>query len=204
MLPRKVHQLSQNPARKSWKAAHYTATSDMFTVKHVTKSASFVEKLSKQATISKFICGSIPANDLKSAKLLLLTANFTNIEKFVTWNEKTFPAWFVKKFSSQNSNWDFTWNDFIQTATTMESEWTLRQTDRYHCGTCELKFVAMDKYEKHLKLNDCNKYKEIAPATAEKAAERRGKGIQVPWVWEVSWSFPFEFSSELNFLRFPA
>lgn len=31
-------------------------------------------------------------------------------------------------------------------------------TNCYHCKICPLKFVAMHKYEKHLKLNDCHKY----------------------------------------------
>lgn len=34
------------------------------------------------------------------------------------------------------------------------------ETNCYHCSICSLKFVAMHKYEKHVKLNDCHKYQE--------------------------------------------
>ncbi|CRL01894.1 CLUMA_CG015280, isoform A [Clunio marinus] len=35
------------------------------------------------------------------------------------------------------------------------------ETNFYHCKICSLKFVAMHKYEKHLKLNDCHKYEKF-------------------------------------------
>lgn len=34
------------------------------------------------------------------------------------------------------------------------------ETNCYHCKICPLKFIAMHKYEKHIKLNDCHKYEE--------------------------------------------
>jgi hypothetical protein len=46
-------------------------------------------------------------------------------------------------------------------------------TNCYHCEICGLKFVAMHKYEKHLKLNDCHKYEGLS---GEKEESSDGKG----------------------------
>lgn len=42
-------------------------------------------------------------------------------------------------------------------------------TNCYHCKICPLKFVAMHKYEKHLLLNDCQKFEGLAMGEARTA-----------------------------------
>lgn len=41
-------------------------------------------------------------------------------------------------------------------------------TNCYHCKVCPLKFIAMHKYEKHLKLNDCHKYDGVSAFAGNK------------------------------------
>lgn len=49
-------------------------------------------------------------------------------------------------------------------------------TNCYHCKICPLKFVAMHKYEKHLMLNDCQKFEGLAMDEVRMAQKGNLKG----------------------------
>lgn len=45
------------------------------------------------------------------------------------------------------------------------------ETNCYHCTICPSKFIAMHKYEKHLKLNDCKNYEGLTTIVDLKLAK---------------------------------
>lgn len=49
------------------------------------------------------------------------------------------------------------------------------ETNCYHCQTCSLKFVAMHKYENHLKLNDCHKYEGFDATKKGQKGDTKGE-----------------------------